>query len=385
MRGLEAAALAVASMALCAFAPPVVVSPPGMRAFEVSAAVSGQRSALAWHGGYGERDVIELQALDPAGQAVGAPVALTDGTRKAYEPDLILAGERAVVAWYEKDDGGKLTAFLGAFDNLGRPLWRQALGETGSQTRNAIVRLKGRVLHTAWIETAPGATAEVRTARYRLDGRRIAPALTAGQAGADTWNLNAAVDGSGVFHIVWDARLGDRTHELRLTSVRGGRLSQARLSGDDGHASLYPDLAITPRKQAALTWFDDKDGNTEIYLAVMPLYGLVRGQVPEGRRITHTPAGSIGAYLAWNGNILGLVWCDSEEGQNELYAQMFDRTGRPLGSVRRLTQTAAESSIPSIRAAGKGFLIGWNEYQPGSDAGHGRITSSIAMSLRLEP
>lgn len=380
-RRVVAAGLTLASVLLTAFAQPATVSPPGMKAFEVSAAVSGKASALAWHGGYGERDVIELQWLDDAGQAKGAAVALTDGARKAYEPDLQLVGGQPVLAWYEKDDASVLTAFLGRFDAAGKPVWRVSLGAEGAQSRNPVVRVGRGAIHVAWIETRPGVAPEVRAARYRLDGRRIGAPLVAGQAGTDTWNLNAAISG-GVFHVVWDARLGERAHELHLARIAGGAVRRVRLSADDGHASLYPDLAINGRGDAALTWFDEKDGNTEIYLTIAPLSRLLKGQAPEGRRITHTPEGSIGAYLAWNGDRLGLVWCDGQEGQNELYGQAFDRAGNPAGDIQRLTHTPAQSSIPSIRAAGKGFLIGWNEYQSGSDAAHGRITTSAAMSLR---
>ena len=41
-----------------------------------------------------------------------------------------------------------------------------------------------------------------------------------------------------------------------------------RLSADDGASSLYPDLAFGAGR-VAVTWWDTRDGNAEIYLAVV--------------------------------------------------------------------------------------------------------------------
>ena len=87
------------------------ISPPGMKAFELSLATSGTDMMVAWHGGATGRDSIYIQSLDNAGRPRGSPHQITNGARYAYEPDLQLIDGDALVAWYEKDAAtGKLTA-----------------------------------------------------------------------------------------------------------------------------------------------------------------------------------------------------------------------------------------------------------------------------------
>ncbi len=91
-----------------------------------------------------------------------------------------------------------------------------------------------------------------------------------------------------------------------------------RLTDDDGVASKYPDLAFGP-DAAAVTWFDERDGNEEVYLAVAPFPQLRNRFEANARRVTPTVGASIGAYVAWNGGRVGLVWSDDTEGEAEVY------------------------------------------------------------------
>ncbi|MEN7538478.1 hypothetical protein [Aurantiacibacter flavus] len=87
-------------------------------------------------------------------------------------------------------------------------------------------------------------------------------------------------------------------------------MQTSTLTPPDGHASLYPDLQIGPEGVAALTWFDERDGNQEVYLQLFAAGDGALAPTGEPRRISHGPADSIGAYIAWNGATLGLAWSD---------------------------------------------------------------------------
>ena len=123
--------------------------------------------------------------------------------------------------------------------------------------------------------------------------------------------------------------------------------------------------------RAALTWFDERDGNEEVYLSVSPQTELVDGVERSARRITHTPGESIGAYLAWNGDVGGLAWCDNSLGQHEVYFVRFDVRGAPVGAAERLTDNPSDSLIPAIRPWRNGFALVWNEFVPGRGGDHG--------------
>lgn len=353
------------------------------KAYELVLAVAGDTAAVAWHGADTGLDAIHLQWLDPEGRPRSQPRAVTDGRRRAYEPDLQLIDGDPLLAWYEKDpETTDLTAWLARLNAKGEMLWRRPLSAAGGQARNPVVRVAKGVIHVAWIEGAKSGPI-VFAATFDAEGGPAAPARIVGRASAKTYNLNAAVDAAGRFYVTYDAQFETKASELYLSVVDGSAVRALRLSGDDGFASVYPDLGLGPDGQAALTWADARDGNPEIYLSVLPLASLTGAGPHPARRLTDTPAASTGAYLAWNGDRLVVVWCDKQEGQSELYAQAFSRSGQATTPIRRLTRSLAQSSIPTIRASGDGFLVAWNAYQTHGAGGHGDVASSTAMTLRL--
>ena len=363
-----------------------------MRAYELSLAVGPAGQYVAWHGGPGEGASIYVQKVEQDGGLTGQAFRVSDGKRLAYEPDLILVGDQLVVAWYEKEAAtGQLTAMMAGADAAGRLLWRVPLSDRG-WAKNPVVRQIGEHLHVAWIE--PGAAdregggdkagggdraggATVWHRRFSLNGVPETPPRQIGLASATTWNLNATVYGTSLI-VTYDAGQGSAAHELQMLVVTDKAVRHSQLTPDDGHASLYPDLQVNAAGQAALTWFDEKDGNREVYLLVAPFDVLGTPRMPPPRRITQDKGESIGAYVTWNGPTIGLAWSDELHGSREIFLETFSDGGRPLGPVRQIGTSEGKASIPSIRASGSGFLIAWNDYIAAAGNGHGSVASSAA-------
>jgi len=215
--------------------------------------------------------------------------------------------------------------------------------------RNVIVRVADRRLFCAWIEKGvDNRDAAVWAQWLDLDlaGRSLAPPQRLADAGPTTWNLNAAIDDAGRAWVVFDATAGTRSDEIFLVSADDASASPVRLTDDDGVASKYPDLAFG-LDAAAVTWFDERDGNEEVYLAVAPFPQLRNRFEAHARRVTPTVGASIGAYVAWNGGRVGLVWSDA--------------TGVALHAAERVTHNPTASLIPAIQLWGDGFALAWNE------------------------
>jgi len=194
-----------------------------------------------------------------------------------------------------------------------------------------------------------------------------------GAAGDTTWNLNAAIAESGAAWVAFDAEAGTRVEELFLATLVDGHATLARVSADDGVRSKYPDIALEGAR-GALTWFDERDGNREVYLAVAPLSELLLSVEGSGRRVTLTPGASIGAYLAWNADRVGLAWSDDSSGNYEVFFQPFDVAGNPLAPFRRLSDTPTGSMIPAIKPWRDGFGLAWAEVVFGPRTAHGENT-----------
>ncbi|KPL66891.1 hypothetical protein SZ64_01510 [Erythrobacter sp. SG61-1L] len=377
-------------LAGCAHLPAPVVEAGEMRAHELSLAVSPQAAWAAWHGGMGEGSAIFLQPLDAAAQATGPAVkASSEGTTFAYEPDLIQGDGGLFAAWYQKNPfSNELSGWLAGLDAAGKRRWLVPLEQEADWSRNPVVRIAGKRLLVAWIAQPSLATSardpSVWYREFSLSGKPLTAPREVGGADRDTWNLNAAV-ADGRMVLALDAAGSGDTNELHLIEVTEQGSRHVQLTPDDGHASLYPDLQVNEAGQAALTWFDERDGNREVYLSVGPLADFLTGHMAAPIRVTHGEGESIGAYLAWNGDRVGLVWSDEAAGQRRIFAQAFGSAGRPLAEARQLSSGPGKSSIPAIRASGAGFLVAWNDYEMEGSGGHAQVTWSRARFARFDP
>ncbi|MGC4028788.1 MAG: hypothetical protein QM696_07955 [Steroidobacteraceae bacterium] len=392
LRRLCIAAL-LAGLAACAWRAPGTGEDPahefsaaGDRAYEVSVAWIGGRPALAWHGGRLEHDALFIRYADQDGRPDGPQQQLTDATRHAFEPSLQEMDGEALVAWYEQDAARHQVALLARFDAQGRQRWRRELSAVAVNGRNPVVRVAGGVAHVAWIEQR-GGTATLRWAEVDAAGQwRSAPQDLA-PASPQTWNLNAAVGADGSFHVVYDAGVDSRAKELHWLRIRGGHVEERRLGADDGHDSVYPDLALDGGR-AALTWFDYRDGNAEVYLrcARLGVAGSLPGNLADeaaARRITHSPGESIGAYLAWRAAHIELAWTDAGAQGTALWWQHFDRDCRPLDAAHSLSSPRGLAGIPSLAVSPRGLALAWSERRGTPEElarpGHDRRTSSVAL------
>lgn len=362
-------------LALSSCAGPRQLSHSGTGAYEASLTSEFGQLAVAWYDMRDGNAEIYAREVDQAGRGVGSEYRLTNDPADSYEADIVSIRDAFAVAWYEQSASGDRRAKLGVWGPGFEPRWTVNLSPAGRDGRIPVVRVFEDKIFCAWIETPADAEPEVRAGWWDLQGRVVLEARVLGAAGSTTWNLNAAIDADGIGYVVFDAQAGTRSEELFLARVDASRSPLLRITADDGFASKYPDLALAP-EGAALTWFDERDGNAEVYLLVGSLLDLREDVGVRARRVTETPGASIGAYVAWNGDRVGLVWSDESAGQHEVYFQLFDSSGNALSNPDRLTHNATASLIPAIRPLGEGFILAWNEVVPDPRGIHGPDTRS---------
>lgn len=394
--------LALVGLAACAGPGPLQVSESGAGAYEPAlAAMGGGGAAVAW---YDNRDgnaevYLRLVGVEPetGASALGRDglspeYRLTRSGAESYEASVDRLGEALAVAWYEKPATGDLEARLGLWTAERGFLWETPVEAHEGSSRNPVVVAdgeRGRVF-CAWIERGEG-WESVMAAWWGRDGDMLGEPLRLGLAGTTTWNLNAALAPDGAAVVVWDAAAGRRTEELYIASVDAAGVRRARLSWEDGHASKYPDIALG-RDRAALTWFDEKDGNREVYLWTGSWQGLWRdaeagaGIDDDSRRVTESPGETIGAYVAYSAagcGSFGLAWSDEVDGGREIFFQALDAGGSPLAEPRRLSSGDGLKFVPAIEALGDGFALTWNEVRPGPGGLHGGDSRSEVFFVEV--
>lgn len=351
------------------------VSNTPLSAHEPSLAAFADGFVVTWYDTRDSHGEIYARAVHPDGTPGGPEQRLTSGENDAYEADVHALGSADfVVGWYEKTKTAALLPRLGRWSRAGQPRWVIELAPAG---RNTVVRVDGRLIFAAWIVNEGQHRAGVWAGWWTDEGVPAVPAQRVADAGPSTWNLNAAVAPGSTLEapaalIVYDAKAGTRAQELFAVEVHPTGASVTRLTEDDGVSSKYPDVALAGTRMA-ITWFDTRNDNEDVYLVVGALDELRRTNgvtAAAPTRVTDTPGHSIGAYLAWNGERLGLAWCDDTGGQHEVYLGSFDASGRPLRAAQRLTSTTSASLIPAIEPWGGGFALTWSEYVSG-ESGHG--------------
>ena len=344
----------------------IEISEHGGGAYEASLARLGDGWAVAWHDTRDGHPEIYARLLGVNGDPTGPPRRLTETPNFSYEPQIAAAGDgELVVAWYTVSASGASVTRVGAWDlaDDAGPRWTRTLSNPARLGRNVVARVEHHRLFCAWIEKGADdhdAAVWAQWLDLDLDGQPLSPPQRLADAGPTTWNLNAAIDGAGRAWVVFDATAGTRTDEIFLVEADVAAASPVRLTDDDGVASKYPDLALGS-DSAAVTWFDERDGNQEVYLAVGSFRELRDQFEVHARRVTATAGASIGAYLAWNGGRIGLAWSDDTDGEAEVYFQAFDTTGAAVDIAERLTNNSTASLIPAIQPWGDGFALAWNE------------------------
>jgi len=289
---------------------------------------------VAWYdtrNGHGE---IYERPVDSQERLPGPAVRLTANPRDAYEPDIHAVegtpdGDAFVVAWYEKNTDSTFAARLGLWSRSGAARWVTTVSPHG---RIPITRVHGELVFAAWIEDEVSPAAGLWTGWWNLKGEVVVAPRRIADASRTTYNLNASLVTDHVEHgvpeavVAFDAQVRTKAQELYLAQDDGARARVTRLTPDDGFASQYPDVAISGAR-AALTWFDEKDGNQEVYVSVGTFAAVARADALAGSRVTSTSGHSIGAYTAWNGDRVGLAWCDDTPGQHELFFAEFTAGG----------------------------------------------------------
>jgi hypothetical protein len=345
------------------------ISQSGFGAFEVSLAPSGEHIAAAWFDTRNGSADIYLRLLDSSGKPASPEYRLTTTKQQSYEVSIDTLDGGLGIAWYEKSATGSQQAQIGRW-KMGNGLeWQTPVSLSSIDSRIPVLRTFGSRIFCAWIETSGTGAESVMANWWDEYGEPQGDPIRVGPAGSTTWNLNAAIDEQGIAYVVFDAISKTRAEEVFLARIDDRAVSLVRLTEDDGYASKYPDLVLSPTG-LALTWFDERDGNREVYFFASSTRHLKYTIDHSSRRVTRSPGASIGAYLAINCHQISLVWSDNSDGIYDVYLQKFDLQGESIGQSQRIALTPSQSLIPAIQSWGSGFIVAWNEIQRSTSGYH---------------
>ncbi|MEP7169201.1 MAG: exo-alpha-sialidase, partial [Bacteroidota bacterium] len=110
-------------------------------------------------------------------------------------------------------------------------------------------------------------------------------------------------------------------------------------------------------------WMDDRDGNFEIYYKRSADGGLTWSA---DARLTNDTAISQFPSVAVSGTIVNVIWQDSRDSNTEIYYKRSTDNGLSWGADTRLTNNPAGSIFASVSASGSIVNVLWEEYRDGN-------------------
>ncbi len=121
---------------------------------------------------------------------------------------------------------------------------------------------------------------------------------------------------------------------------------------DDARADIHPG--------ATDTCDDGVDADCDGFAGGLSTIG------PEVRLSIDDSRDSTGPALAWSGNILGVAWTDTRDGNEEVYFTRVDSSGAEIGEETRITDSWGTSGVASVAWTGSEFGIAWADRRTGS-------------------
>jgi hypothetical protein len=152
------------------------------------------------------------------------------------------------------------------------------------------------------------------------------------------------------------------------------KISFARISGSGTSIGSNVQITTNPARtntpslawtggNYGVSWQDERDGNFEIYFAMISASGSKLGF---DIRITNASGFSFSPSLVWTGSEYGVSWQDDREGNYEIYFARISDSEIKIGSDIRITSNAGQSSLPSLAWTGSEYGLSWQDDSGGN-------------------
>ena len=275
-----------------------------------------------------------------------------------------------VIAWTDsRNDYGDIYAqrYTGDGSALGTNFKVNDDGENRSQ-RNPCISTDGSGKFViAWREVSG-----IYAQRYFSDGSTLGTNFKVSHDIVGSCNdPSVSIDGSGNFIISWnDDRDGDFDIYAQRYSSDGVALGNNFKVNDDVDSTtqLFTSIAIDGSGNFVITWYDHRNGDTNVYGQRFTSDGSTIG--------TNFKVNDIqGSAADWSpsvssdgiGNFV-VTWVDERNGDYDIYAQRYASNGSTVGTNFRVNndQRSANQLYPSISTDGSGnFVVTWMDNRNG--------------------
>jgi len=323
-------------------------------------ASSGDEVHAVWYDFRNGNFEIYYKRSPDGGLSWGADVRLTNNMRTSTHPSVAASGSVVHVVWVDNRDTNDQIYYKRSTD--GGLTW-------GSDTRLTItsafsslpsVSVSGSDVHAVWQDSRNGGY-EIYYKRSTNGGLNWQADLRLTINSAYSLNPSVSVSGS-VVNVVWyDDR--DGNYEIYYKRSPDGGFSwgaDIRFTSNSAESSV-PCVSASG-SAVYVVWTDQRDGNYEIYNKRSTNGGL---SWEADVRLTNNAVISSLPSVSFSGSVVHVVWMDERDGNQEIYYKTSPDGGLSWGSDIRLTNNPASSYNPSVNASGSVVNVVWQDDRDG--------------------
>jgi hypothetical protein len=326
-----------------------------------SVATSGNIVHAVWYDNRDGNFEIYYKRSPDQGISWGADTRLTNNADTSWFASLAVSGSEVDVVWMDDRDGNFEIYYKHSTD--GGLTWS---GDIRLTNNNAIsqfpsVTISGSVVNVIWQDSRDGNT-EIYNKRSPDGGISWGSdtRLTNNSAGS----IFASVSSSGsIVNVLWEEYRDGNAEIYNKHSSDGGLSWSADTRLTNNPAESFSPSAWVSGSDVHVVWYDVRDGNAEVYYKHSPDGGLSWGT---DTRLTNNSAGSYHSSITTSGSNVHVVWYDERDGNREIYYKLSTDGGVSWGTDTRLTNNSSESSHSSVAISGQVVNVIWQDVRDGN-------------------
>ncbi|MFN3202655.1 MAG: MopE-related protein [Bradymonadia bacterium] len=290
--------------------PPLSITEHGARSAGLRVVFSGSTFGITWYDNRAGNDDIYFALVSADGDALGEPIAITDGDGRQQTPDLSFDGRHFNVVWRDFRAGEGNEIYLSQIDTGGQLI----------------------------VDQLP-LTASPLSA--------VSPTVAS----------MSAAEGMGV---VW--RMG----QGGLQDLWFGRYDSAGVAADepqqitDSGVVLAPDLVWTGT-HFGLTWVDRRNATEDVFFQLVSPEGQAIG---EPVAVADGPRSALNPQISWLGSHFALIWDEDSGGIfRESWFQLLGADGALIGEPLQISPNSDPSEDPSLIFTGHTLWAVYQDYR----------------------
>jgi hypothetical protein len=324
-------------------------------------AVSGLIVHVAWHDARNTVNNYEIyyKRSTDGGLSWGADTRLTNTNNSSSElASVSVSGSAVHLVWLDYRDGNAEIYYKRSTDDGSS--WETDLRLTNNtfDSQSPSLSVSGQFLHTVWYDNRDG-NYEIYYKRSTDGGTSWGTDTRLTNNSGQSWYPSVSVSGSSV-HVVWyDGRDGnDEIYYKRSTDAGLSWGADTRLT-NNAAISQRPSVAAAG-SDVHVAWTDFRDGSdAEIYFKRS---GDGGANWETDTRLTNTIGISYNPCITVSGSAIHLVWYDNRDGNQEIYYKRSTNSGINWGADTRLTiNIPGISYLPSVAVSGSAVHVVWTD------------------------